>query len=91
MGSNPISGSTPAASVTDPPVLVSAAMNVPRKLSIALASTVVTLLVWAGSANAQVIVDPVVVSERNDGGWVYWLAIAIGFIGLMLVIFLTIK
>jgi len=55
------------------------------------ATAVVTLMAWAGTANAQVIVDPVVVSERNDGGWVYWIAIALGALGLVLVIFLTIQ
>ena len=66
-------------------------MNVPRKLSVMFATAVVTLMAWAGTASAQVIVDPVVVSERNDGGWVYWIAIALGALGLVLVIFLTIQ
>ncbi len=66
-------------------------MNVPRKLSVMFATAVVTLMAWAGTASAQVIVDPVVVSERNDGGWVYWIAIALGALGLFLVIFLTIQ
>ncbi len=91
MGSNPISGSLRPTSATRSPVLVSAAMNVPRKLSVMFATAVVTLMAWAGTASAQVIVDPVVVSERNDGGWVYWIAIALGALGLVLVIFLTIQ
>ena len=91
MGSNPISGSLRPTSATRSPVLVSAAMNVPRKLSVMFATAVVTLTAWAGTASAQVIVDPVVVSERNDGGWVYWIAIALGALGLVLVIFLTIQ
>lgn len=92
MGSNPISGSLrPPPSALRPPVLVSAAMNVPRKLSVVLATAVVALMALAGTASAQVIVDPVEVAERNDGGWVYWLAIALGFLGLILVIFLTIQ
>ena len=91
MGSNPISGSLRPTSATRSPVLVSAAMNVPRKLSVMFATAVVTLMAWTGSASAQVIVDPVVVSERNDGGWVYWIAIALGALGLVLVIFLTIQ
>ena len=90
MGSNPISGSEPAPQPCICPVLVSAAMNVPRKLSVVVA-TVVTLLVAASSASAQVIVDPVVVSERNDGGWVYWIAIVLGVLGVLLLIFLTIQ
>jgi hypothetical protein len=92
MGSNPISGSLrPPPSALRPPVLVSAAMNVPRKLSVVLSTAVVALMALAGTASAQVIVDPVEVAERNDGGWVYWLAIALGFLGLILVIFLTIQ
>src|SRR5512134_596484 len=92
MGSNPISGSLrPPPSALRPPVLVSAAMNVPRKLSVVVATAIVALMVLAGTASAQVIVDPVEVAERNDGGWVYWLAIALGFLGLILVIFLTIQ
>lgn len=66
-------------------------MNVPRKLSVVVATAIVALMVLAGTASAQVIVDPVEVAERNDGGWVYWLAIALGFLGLILVIFLTIQ
>ena len=66
-------------------------MSVPRKLSVMFATAFVTLMAWTGSASAQVIVDPVVVSERNDGGWVYWIAIALGALGLVLVIFLTIQ
>ena len=92
MGSNPISGSLcPPPSALRPPVLVSAAMNVPRKLPVVVATAIVALMVLAGTASAQVIVDPVEVAERNDGGWVYWLAIALGFLGLILVIFLTIQ
>ncbi len=91
MGSNPISGSLRPTSAPRSPVLVSAAMSVPRKLSVMFATAVVTLMAWAGTASAQVIVDPVVVSERNDGGWVYWIAIALGALGLVLVIFLTIQ
>jgi hypothetical protein len=66
-------------------------MSVPRKLSVVLATAVVALMALAGTASAQVIVDPVEVAERNDGGWVYWLAIVLGFLGLILVIFLTIQ
>jgi hypothetical protein len=66
-------------------------MNVPRKLSVMFATAVVTLMAWAGTASGQVIVDSTVVPERNDGGWVYWIAIALGALGLVLVIFLTIQ
>lgn len=91
MGSNPISGSSAAGSGVRSPVLVSAAMNVPRKLSIVGIGAVAGSIVWAGAASAQTIVNPVDVLERNDGGWVYWLAIALGLLGVMLVLFLTIQ
>ena len=41
--------------------------------------------------SAQVIVDPAVASERNDGGWIYWIAIALGALGLVVIIRLIIK
>ncbi len=76
MGSNPISGSRASPLAVDLPVLVSAAMSVPRKLS-ALFVAACSIVLGATAASAQVIVDPVVVAERNDGGWVYWIAIAL--------------
>ena len=72
-------------------VLVSAAMNLPRKLSLVGLGAVAGSMVGAGTAGAQTIVNPVDVLERNDGGWVYWLAIALGLLGVMLVLFLTIQ
>jgi hypothetical protein len=91
MGSNPISGSSPSPSGARSPVLVSAAMNVPRKLSLVGLGAVAGSIVGAGAASAQTIVNPVDVLERNDGGWVYWLAIALGLLGVFLVMFLTIQ
>jgi len=72
-------------------VLVSAAMNLPRKLSLVGLGAVAISIAGAGTATAQTIVNPVDVLERNDGGWVYWLAIALGLLGVMLVLFLTIQ
>jgi hypothetical protein len=72
-------------------VLVSAAMTVLRKLSAALALCLVTSVLFVGAASAQAIQDPVVEAERNDGGWVYWIAIVLGALGVLLVIFLTIQ
>jgi len=72
-------------------VLVSAAMNLPRKLSLVGLGAVVGSMMGAGTASAQTIVNPVDVLERNDGGWVYWLAIALGALGLVLVLFLTLQ
>ena len=91
MGSNPISGSDPPAPAFGRPVLLSAAMGTPRKTLSALLASVALLVASAVPAAAQVVVDPVVVAERNDGGWVYWLAIALGALGLILVVFLTIQ
>ena len=93
MGSNPISGSPERpASAPDRPVLVSAAMkNLPRKLAVVVAAMVVWVVASAAAASAQVIIDPVEVAERNDGGWVYWIAIALGVLGLILVVFLVIQ
>ncbi len=71
-------------------MLVSAAMRMPRKLP-ALVAVVISLMVQVGSVSAQVIVDPAVVSERNDGGWIYWIAIALGALGLVVIIRLVIK
>ena len=72
-------------------MLVSAAMRMPRKLSALIAFAVVTLVAQVGAASAQVRVDPAVPSERNDGGWIYWLAILFGALALIAVIRLTIK
>src|SRR5688500_16191090 len=91
MGSNPISGSSDTASGARSPALVSAAMNLPRKLSLVGLGAVVGSMVGAGTASAQTIVNPVDVLERNDGGWVYWLAIALGVLGVVLVLFLTVQ
>lgn len=72
-------------------MLVSAAMRMPRKLFALMASAVVALVAQAAAASAQVRVDPAVPSERNDGGWIYWLAILFGALALIAVIGLTIK
>jgi hypothetical protein len=91
MGSNPISGSDAPNLVLDPPVLVSAAMSMPRKMFAALTIAAVTFMLQVGSVSAQVIVDPAVPSERNDGGWIYWIAIALTALGLLIIIRMTIK
>ena len=72
-------------------MLVSAAMRMPRKLFALIASAVVALVAQAVTASAQVRVDPAVPSERNDGGWIYWIAIALGALGLAVIIRLIIK
>lgn len=72
-------------------MLVSAAMSLPRKLSALLTIAAATFMLQVSSVGAQVIVDPAVPSERNDGGWVYWLAIALSVLALLIIIRLTIK
>lgn len=73
------------------PVLVSAAMATLRKLSALLAMCLASVVLFVGTASAQAIQDPVVEPERNDGGWVYWIAIALAVLGVLVVIFLTIQ
>ena len=91
MGSNPISGSDSPSLVPDPPVLVSAAMRMPRKMFAVLTIAAVTFMLQLGSVSAQVIVDPAVPSERNDGGWIYWIAIALTALVLLIIIRTTIN
>jgi hypothetical protein len=62
-----------------------------RKLSALLAMCLASLVLFVGTASAQAIQDPVVKAERNDGGWVYWIAIALAVLGVLVVIFLTIQ
>lgn len=72
-------------------MLVSAAMRMPRRMFAVLTFAAVTLMLQVGSVSAQVIVDPAVPSERNDGGWIYWIAIALTALGLLIIIRMTIK
>jgi hypothetical protein len=49
-----------------------------------LAATVASAVVaGAPSAVAQVIVSPNAEPERNDGGWIYWIAIALVALGVI--------
>ena len=72
-------------------MLVSAAMRMPRRMFAVLTFAAVTFMLQVGSVSAQVIVDPAVSSERNDGGWIYWIAIALTALGLLIIIRMTIK
>lgn len=72
-------------------MLVSAAMRMPRKMFAVLTIAAVTFMLQVGSVSAQVIIDPAVSSERNDGGWIYWIAIALTALGLLIIIRMTIK
>ena len=62
-----------------------------RKLSALFALCLMSSVLFVGTAGAQAIQDPVVEAERNDGGWVYWIAIALAVLGVLVVIFLTIQ
>jgi 2-oxoglutarate dehydrogenase E2 component (dihydrolipoamide succinyltransferase) len=66
-------------------------MALPRKVLAPLVLAAVTTVSMAGRAAAQTIVDPQIPAERNDGGWVYWLAIALAALGLVIVVFLVIQ
>jgi hypothetical protein len=54
------------------------------KLFAVTAVSVSALVVTAASASAQVIVSPNAEATRNDGGWIYWIAIALGVLGTLL-------
>ena len=75
----------------DPRLLVSAAMKLSRTLPASIALALVSLVVTAATAGAQTPVDPAVAPVENDGGWVYWLAIALAALGVVVVIFLVIQ
>ncbi len=66
-------------------------MKVPRRLPASIALALVSLVVTAATAGAQTPVDPAVAPVENDGGWVYWLAIALAALGVVVVIFLVIQ
>ncbi|MGH2629655.1 MAG: hypothetical protein ACRDHI_03725, partial [Actinomycetota bacterium] len=66
-------------------------MKPPRKLPSAIAVAVAASVVTVGTAGAQTPVDPAVAPVENDGGWVYWLAIALAALGVIVVAFLVIQ
>ena len=66
-------------------------MKLPRTLPASIALALVSLAVTAATAGAQTPVDPAVAPVENDGGWVYWLAIALAALGVVVVIFLVIQ
>jgi hypothetical protein len=49
------------------------------------------LVVGASSAAAQVIVSPNAEPERNDGGWIYWIAIALVALGVIVAIGIVLR
>src|SRR5512141_618399 len=75
-GSSPLPGSSPVPNGT---LLESAPMRLRStsvKLVVAVATTAAILITSASVAMAQIIVNPTDQPERNDGGWIYWIAIA---------------
>ncbi|MET0800154.1 MAG: hypothetical protein ABWZ53_03180 [Actinomycetota bacterium] len=66
-------------------------MKLSRTLPASIALALVSLVVTAATAGAQTPVDPAVAPVENDGGWVYWLAIALAALGVVVVIFLVIQ
>jgi len=64
-------------------------MTTLRRLLAATAAAAVVLAIGsAGSASAQTQIEPTIVPERVDGGWIYWLAFLCLALALLLVIFL---
>ena len=64
-----------------PPVLV-------RPLAVGVA-----ILAWSlslvGSASAQVQVSPNASPTKNDGGWIYWIAIALAVLGVLVALLIA--
>jgi hypothetical protein len=61
------------------------------KLVVAVATTVAVLVTSASAATAQIIVNPTDQPERNDGGWIYWIAIAMVVLGVLIAISIVIR
>ncbi len=54
-----------------------------RRFAAPVAAALVGLLAGVPVAAAQVIVSPNAEPTRNDGGWVYWIAIALAVVGVL--------
>jgi hypothetical protein len=65
-------------------------MDALRKVLSAVALALVALPLAATAVTAQTRIDPTDEIERNDGGWIFWLAIGIAAAALALVVFLVI-
>src|SRR3990172_9605754 len=63
----------------------------PAKLLATVATAVSVLAVGASGAAAQVIVSPNAEPERNDGGWIYWIAIALVVLGVVLALSIVLR
>src|SRR3972149_7913767 len=58
--------------------------TLPVKLLATVATAASVLGVGASGATAQVIVSPNAEPEPNEGGWIYWIAIALVVLGVVL-------
>jgi hypothetical protein len=63
-------------------------MKTARRLLAFAAGAACAIALSAGPALAQTHIDTTTVPERNDGGWIYWLAFLSLALALLLVIFL---
>jgi hypothetical protein len=61
------------------------------KLLAAVATVASVIVVGASGATAQVIVSPNAEPERNDGGWIYWIAIALVVLGVVLALSIVLR
>lgn len=59
------------------------------KLLATVAAAAFPLVSKTGAATAQVIVSPNAEPTRNDGGWIYWLAIALTVVGILAALLIT--
>ena len=65
--------------------------TLPVKLLATVATAVSVLVVGVSGAAAQVIVSPNAEPERNDGGWIYWIAIALVVLGVVLALSIVLR
>ncbi len=57
--------------------------SLPGKLGAVALATAAAMLGTMSSASAQVMVSPNAEPSRNDGGWVYWIAVALAVLGVL--------
>jgi len=65
--------------------------STPVKLAVAVATGVAALVASGPVAVAQVIVSPNAKPERNDGGWIYWIAIALVVLGALIALSILVR
>jgi hypothetical protein len=57
-----------------------------RRLVLVLAAAALCVLLLPGFASAQVSINPTVTPTRDDGGWVYWMALGAIALGALIVL-----